>query len=365
MPIVRKAVVAFGIGLALLDTSPVDAAPVSATARGPSPVPSTQVLRPAVAPLRLPTETFTVAPDGPSAVGVVIRPRTPKPDTTCKASGLALTWPLQGTPGTTWVTHNYTDLDSSSSQKDWKGATGDAAITYDGHKGYDILVGSFREMDSNKVLARAAAPGKVIAVEWGQGDRNTKCLATPWNYVAVQHANGFVTFYGHLKMNSVVVRVGDVVKAGDPLGTVGSSGCSTHPHLHFEVRDCDNNWLDPAKVGGMWSVSPAQHEVSGILDIMLRAGGISSAMQIVNPIGNPLHVSRGKLGIGLSAALKAGDELTFLVMNGASPSVWSWKVTGRYGLRLPSWNIDVHAGQTNIHIWVNDQLKIQRSLMVD
>ena len=54
-------------------------------------------------------------------------------------------------------------------------------------------------------------------------------------FVTLGHANGWRTIYGHLKMNSVVVNVGDIVQPGDTLGVVGSSGCSTAPHLHFEV----------------------------------------------------------------------------------------------------------------------------------
>ena len=55
------------------------------------------------------------------------------------------------------------------------------------------------------------------------------------NYVIVKHRRGIETRYHHLA--SLGVTAGDTVEPGSSLGTVGSSGQSTGPHLHFEVRD--------------------------------------------------------------------------------------------------------------------------------
>jgi murein DD-endopeptidase MepM/ murein hydrolase activator NlpD len=57
------------------------------------------------------------------------------------------------------------------------------------------------------------------------------------NYVAIDHGNGEVSVYAHLKPGSVSVKVGDGVKAGQAIGLLGSSGNSTEPHLHFQVCD--------------------------------------------------------------------------------------------------------------------------------
>lgn len=64
------------------------------------------------------------------------------------------------------------------------------------------------------------------------------------NLVEITHAGGLVTRYGHL--SAFLVKEGQVVKAGTPIAKVGSTGRSTGPHLHFEVRSKDQA-LDPNK----------------------------------------------------------------------------------------------------------------------
>lgn len=54
------------------------------------------------------------------------------------------------------------------------------------------------------------------------------------NYIVIRHGNGLETIYGHLSKQ--LVKVGDVVKAGQPIGLGGNTGRSNGSHLHFETR---------------------------------------------------------------------------------------------------------------------------------
>ncbi|HQQ90130.1 MAG TPA: M23 family metallopeptidase, partial [Oscillospiraceae bacterium] len=52
--------------------------------------------------------------------------------------------------------------------------------------------------------------------------------------IIIDHGGGISTLYGHL--SDIYVEQGDIVAAGEAIGAVGSTGWSTGPHLHFEVR---------------------------------------------------------------------------------------------------------------------------------
>ncbi|HEV7292758.1 MAG TPA: M23 family metallopeptidase, partial [Devosia sp.] len=64
------------------------------------------------------------------------------------------------------------------------------------------------------------------------------------NIVEVTHANGLVTRYAHL--SAFLSDKGQQVNTGTPIAKVGSTGRSTGPHLHFEVRRSDTA-IDPKK----------------------------------------------------------------------------------------------------------------------
>lgn len=66
-------------------------------------------------------------------------------------------------------------------------------------------------------------------------------------FVEIRHPNGMTTLYGHL--SRLDVASGDAVEAGARIGLVGSTGRSTGPHLHFEVRRGERQ-VNPVKVMG-------------------------------------------------------------------------------------------------------------------
>lgn len=91
---------------------------------------------------------------------------------------------------------------------------------WSGHRAVDI--GAYAG-----AAVKAADAGRVVIAKsgWNYGYGN---------YVVVDHGNGFVSLYGHL--NSIFVQPGENVYSGQKLGSVGNTGNSTGPHLHFEIR---------------------------------------------------------------------------------------------------------------------------------
>ena len=80
---------------------------------------------------------------------------------------------------------------------------------------------------------RATANGKVASSGWMGGYGRM---------VEIDHGNGLSTRYGHL--SEISVKVGDIIKIGQIIGAVGSTGHSTGPHLHYETRR-DGDAVDP------------------------------------------------------------------------------------------------------------------------
>lgn len=68
------------------------------------------------------------------------------------------------------------------------------------------------------------------------------------NYVLLNHGNGVETFYGH--NSAVTVKKGMSVKAGEQIARSGSTGMSTGPHLHFELR------VRGVCVNALWVMTP-------------------------------------------------------------------------------------------------------------
>lgn len=97
------------------------------------------------------------------------------------------------------------------------------------HKGIDLS--TYRSGDP----IVAAANGQVVTVAYDSGFGN---------YVIIKHKHGIYTRYAH--MSSVSVQKGQFVSQRDVIGTIGNTGISTGPHLHYEVH-IGSDVVDPAK----------------------------------------------------------------------------------------------------------------------
>ena len=88
----------------------------------------------------------------------------------------------------------------------------------DNHKGLDIA-------NSWGTTVRASASGTVTCAHYSGGYGNL---------VIISHGNGIQTYYGH--NSSFYVTEGQYVEQGEPIAAMGSTGISTGPHCHFEIR---------------------------------------------------------------------------------------------------------------------------------
>lgn len=164
-----------------------------------------------------------------------------------KLIGVTFAWPLAGNglsdPGYHAIS-NFVDQASNSQVLDYNCG----ARSYNGHRGTDYYLWPFSwyKMDNNQVKVIAAAAGTIVARSDGNFDRSCSVNNNNWNAVYVQHSDGSVAWYGHMKNGSLTAKgIGASVAQGEYLGIVGSSGSSTEPHLHFEVYDANSNLIDP------------------------------------------------------------------------------------------------------------------------
>lgn len=176
--------------------------------------------------------------------------------------------PIDCTLGTSCYVEDYVDTDPGSGQRDY--ACG--LKSRDDHRGTDIVLLSFDAMEAG-VNVLAAAPGRVAATRDGVQD----VAITPdnradiegrecGNAVRIDHGSGWQTLYCHLKQDSIRVKQGDRVQAGDVLGLVGLSGLTNVPHVHLGVLK-DGKIVDPFNPesrdtcgtttgNGMWKEAP-------------------------------------------------------------------------------------------------------------
>ncbi len=120
-----------------------------------------------------------------------------------------------------------------------------------GHGAIDI--GAYT--NSNVIAAKAGVviyPGPNDRIDYPDmaitpdKDGKYNCQGLKANYVLIQHEDGITTQYAHLHKNTITVRSGDTVAQGQVIGKSGSSGCSTGPHLHFEMK-LNGTRVDPLK----------------------------------------------------------------------------------------------------------------------
>lgn len=172
---------------------------------------------------------------------------------------VTLKWPVRQAAGFDYNSYygisNYFDHD-----EDYSGSNNSHVLDYNcgsrsydtgsgyNHQGTDIFTWPFgwHMLLKNQVEVVAAAAGTIIAKFDGNFDRQCTFNSNPWNAVYVQHEDGSIAWYGHVKTGSLTDKaIGEQVEQGEYLAVVASSGNSTGPHLHFEVYDENGQLIDP------------------------------------------------------------------------------------------------------------------------
>lgn len=229
------------------------AAPQGGTARpGTEPGPPAGPAPPADSDLAAPSED--AAPDRPdegetesAALPPPGEPPLPRRRPTRDAApAFELRAPISCDPGRDCWVSTYFDHDTGPGRRDH--ACG--PISYHTHGGIDFAIANLAVMGRG-VPVLASAAGKVVGTRRDMADINMDD-ADPasikgrdcGNGVRIDHGNGWSTQYCHLKRDSLTVRSGDQVAAGDKIGLVGLSGRTQHPHVHLSVMK-DGERIDP------------------------------------------------------------------------------------------------------------------------
>ena len=223
-------------------------------------------------PLPSATPTFVLFPIEviPSATPLLSNGHTPDPTEQSTPGVMRFSLPTPGVqPVTAWrpplypvpwavspFEHFYFTRPISVDQKNWPNPD----YRYGGvffkpgavHTGIDIPADM-----GTPVLA--AGPGEVIWSGWGLYTGDTANKDDPYGLaVVILHDFGYqdqmlYTVYAHLEQ--VDVAPGEWLRTGDPLGTVGQTGYTTGPHLHFEVRLGENSYYNTSNPE-LWLVPP-------------------------------------------------------------------------------------------------------------
>ncbi|MFO0685334.1 MAG: peptidoglycan DD-metalloendopeptidase family protein [Sandaracinus sp.] len=177
----------------------------------------------------------------------------------------------------------YFDEDPSGGTQDWNCS----GSSYDGHRGSDFSLAGGNDAIANGYDVVAAAAGTVVSTQDGHFDHCTMCGGAMCgrdfgygygNHVVVDHGS-YRVVYAHMRTGSIRVAPGDTVACGQTLGQIGSSGCTTGAHVHFETR--------PAGAGSSSAFDPFQGPCSPTTPSRWVSQGAHRAMPAPTCDGSP------------------------------------------------------------------------------
>jgi len=235
---------------------------------------------------------------------------------------ITLVWPAACKVGATCEIQHYIDHDVSAAVKDY--ACGDR--TYDSHDGVDIRLPDLAAEKAG-VAVLAAANGTVLRTRDGVADVSVTDIGQAaikdvecGNGVMIAHGAGFESQYCHMAKGSVIVKPGDTVKAGQPIGRFGLSGDTQFPHLHFTIRQA-GQVVDPFAYGAaegscnggrsLWRDTPP-YQARVVLNTGFTTGAVSPDAVEAGGAPKPSPDS-GFVAYVRAIGLKAGDTPSLVV----------------------------------------------------
>lgn len=227
--------------------------------------------------------------------------------------------------GETCFIQNYVDHDEAEGHFDHTCGP----LTYDGHKGTDFALPTTDAMDQG-VNVLAAADGVVLGTRDGMIDKEITVEDIPklngrdcGNGVSIDHGDGWVSQYCHMKQGSVAVSQSDQITRGQVLGEIGLSGRTQFPHLHISIRE-GNRVVDPFapdKLGvcgeaydGLWD-DDVPYVAGGLIRIGFDVGVPKYAMVKSGMAGRDRIPSQAKALVLFAHAFGSlpGDEMTLSI----------------------------------------------------
>ncbi len=246
------------------------------------------------------------------------------------AAAPSLSIPLDCKYGVDCAIQSYVDRDPGPGVKDYRCG----GRTYEGHQGIDFRIFDMAAQRAGvKVLA--AAPGRVVRLRDGVADVSVRTIGKAaianqecGNGVAIDHGGGWETQYCHMAKGSLVVKVGDQVARGQPLGRVGLSGNTEFPHVHLTVRHGQEvvDPFAPAAAGGtcsakgsgsgLWTDAAARtlaYRAGAVLNTGFVDGSVTMEAVEAGGLKPPSRDSGALVAYVRAIGLEAGDRLRLVV----------------------------------------------------
>lgn len=111
-------------------------------------------------------------------------------------------------------------------------------FSFTSHRGLHEYAWDFWMPIGTEIIA--SREGRILAIE-----QSFSGIGLQSNFIKIQHSDGTIALYAHIKKNGAIVQIGSIVTQGQPIAYSGMVGQTINPHLHFVVLNKDENLSIP------------------------------------------------------------------------------------------------------------------------